>query len=80
MEPNHAVATMEDPRTVVANIEQKAMRLSALLREIDNHPVDLDQAVRDQLTEVLNMLGCRIAATQTLMTGPRTREGSGTAV
>ena len=35
MEPIHLAATAEDPQQVVAKIEQRALRLSALLREID---------------------------------------------
>ena len=65
MEPNHLTATA-GPQEVVAKIDQKALRLSALLREIDNHPIELETVLRDQLDDVLEMLACRIAATRTL--------------
>lgn len=58
------------PQEVVARIDQKALRLSALLREIDNHPIDLDLTLRGQLDDVLEMLACRIAATRALMRRP----------
>jgi len=45
MEPNHLTATA-GPQEVVAKIDQKALRLSALLREIDNHPIELETALR----------------------------------
>ncbi|HVA21147.1 MAG TPA: hypothetical protein VNN74_03515 [Candidatus Micrarchaeia archaeon] len=57
---------MDDPRQVVAKIEQKALRLSALLRELDNHPIPLDPDLQDELDAVLDQLGCRIAATRAL--------------
>ncbi|HEY6379507.1 MAG TPA: hypothetical protein VI316_10050 [Candidatus Dormibacteraeota bacterium] len=63
MEPSEGATTAE----VVAKIEQKALRLSALLREIDNHPIELTAAIRAQLDDVLMMLGCRIAATRALL-------------
>ena len=66
MEPNHFTATA-GPQEVVAKIDQKALRLSALLREIDNHPIELETVLRDQLDDVLEMLACRIAATRTLL-------------
>ena len=56
-----------DPRAIVATIDQKAVRLSAMLREIDNHPIDLDADVRERLDEILEMLECRIAATRALL-------------
>src|SRR5438309_5737396 len=49
MEPHHYVATAANPQEVVAKVDQKALRLSALLREIDNHPIELDAVLRDQL-------------------------------
>ena len=70
MEPYEMAATAEDPQEVVAKIEQKALRLSALLREIDNHPIELASQIRDQLDDVLEMLSCRVAATRALLTRP----------
>jgi hypothetical protein len=67
MEPNHYAATAAGPQDVVAKIDQKALRLSALLREIDNHPIELETVLRDQLDDVLELLACRIAATRTLL-------------
>lgn len=68
MDPIHPGATIaQDPQAIAATIEQKALRLSALLREVDNHPVELDAATREQLDEVLAMVGVRIAATRTLL-------------
>ena len=67
MEPSHLSATYADPQDVVAKIDQKAMRLSALLRDIDNHPVHLDPQLGDRLDEILEMLQCRIAATRALI-------------
>jgi len=55
-----------DARQTVAKIEQKALQLSALLRELDNHPVTLDATLREELDAVLDQLGCRIAATRAL--------------
>ena len=70
MEPYERAATAEDPQDVVARIEQKALRLSALLREIDNHPIELAAQIRSQLDDVLEMLGCRVAATRALLNRP----------
>jgi hypothetical protein len=70
LEPSHSGATVANPQEVVARIDQKALRLSALLREIDNHPIDLDLTLRGQLDDILEMLGCRIAATRALMRRP----------
>ena len=70
MEPNHSGATAVNPQEVVAHIDQKALRLSALLRDIDNHPIPLDTRLRDQLDDVLEMLACRIAATRALLRQP----------
>jgi hypothetical protein len=71
MEPSHLAATAEDPREVVARIEQKALRLSALLREIDNQPIELAGQIRSQLDDVLEMLACRVAATRALLNRPQ---------
>ena len=67
MEPIHLAATAEDPQQVVAKIEQRALRLSALLREIDNHPIELAGNFRSQLDDVLELLACRVAATRALL-------------
>jgi hypothetical protein len=67
MEPSQLAATAEIPQEAVAKIDQKALRLSALLREIDNHPVHLDHDLSERLDEVLEMLACRIAATRALL-------------
>ncbi len=64
--PSVSLSPVDDPRQVVAKIEQKALRLSALLRDLDNHPIPLDPALQDELDAVLDQLGCRIAATLTL--------------
>jgi hypothetical protein len=80
MEPNTAEATAAPPQDVVARIDQKAIRLSALLREIDNHPIDLDETLRDQLDDILEMLACRISATRTLLHRPSVDlQGAGSA-
>ena len=70
MEPNLADATGEHPQEVVSKIDQKAIRLSALLREIDNHPIELDGTLREQLDDILEMLAVRIAATRALLHRP----------
>jgi len=67
MEPTTHAGAVSDPDAVVAAIEQKAMRLSALLRDIDNHPMPLRPEVRDQLDEALAMVGVRIRATRALL-------------
>jgi hypothetical protein len=67
MEPSHLSATYADPQDVVAKIDQKALRLSALLREVDNHPVELDAQLTDRLDEILEMLACRVTATRALL-------------
>ncbi|HUY56886.1 MAG TPA: hypothetical protein VMV12_03545 [Candidatus Micrarchaeaceae archaeon] len=59
----------QDARQTVAKIEQKALQLSALLRELDNHPVNFEPGLRDELDAVLDQLGCRIAATRALEQG-----------
>ena len=80
MEPNHSGATAVNPQEVVAHIDQKALRLSALLRDVDNHPIPLDTRLRDQLDDVLEMLACRIAATRALLRQPSVElEGDSTA-
>jgi hypothetical protein len=80
MEPHQYVATATSPQEVVATIDQKALRLSALLREIDNHPIELEAGLRDQLDDVLEMLACRIAATRALLRRPSLElEGAGSA-
>lgn len=73
MEPNHMAATAE-PQETVAKIEQKALRLSALLREVDNHPVELAGQVRRQLDDVLELLACRVAATRAILHQPAQAE------
>ena len=67
MEPNHSGAAAENPQETVARIDQKALRLSALLREIDNHPIPLEPELRDRLDDILEMLAVRIAATRALL-------------
>jgi hypothetical protein len=67
MESNIADGTAEHPRDVIAKIDQKAIRLSALLRDIDNHPIELDTGLREQLDDILEMLACRVAATRALL-------------
>jgi len=56
----------QEARDTVAEIEQKALQLSALLRELDNRPVMFEPGLRDELDAVLEQLGCRIAATRAL--------------
>ncbi|MGD0447414.1 MAG: hypothetical protein ABSB36_02195 [Candidatus Dormibacteria bacterium] len=46
------------------------MRLSALLRDIDNHPIELSAELVERLDEILEMLGCRISATRALLRQP----------
>jgi hypothetical protein len=70
MEPSQAAATVENPQETVAKIDQKAVRLSALLREIDNHPIELPPDLVERLDEILEMLGCRISATRALLHQP----------
>lgn len=55
-----------DARDMVAKIEQKALQLSALLRELDNRPFALEGGLRDELEAALDQLSCRIAATRVL--------------
>ena len=75
MEPNHSGAAAANPQDVVARIDQKALRLSALLRDIDNHPIELDLMLRQQLDDILEMLACRIAATRALVRLPAVELG-----
>ncbi len=63
MEPSN----VSDPRAIVSTIDQKAMRLSALLREIDNHPIEIEPLVKEHLDDTLRMLEFRIAATLALL-------------
>jgi hypothetical protein len=77
MESSQSAATVESPNEIVAHIDQKAVRLSALLRDIDNHPIALNSELRDRLDEVLEMLGCRVAATRALLRQAATPELSG---
>ncbi|MFN2583068.1 MAG: hypothetical protein ABR498_10050 [Candidatus Dormibacteria bacterium] len=70
MEPNHSGATVENPQEIVARVDQKALRLSALLREIDNHPLPLEGELRDRLDDILEMLAVRITATRALLRRP----------
>ena len=67
MEPSERAATAGTPQEAVAKIDQKALRLSALLREIDNHPIELSTDLVDRLDEILEMLAWRIAATRALL-------------
>ncbi len=59
-------ATSPAARELVGKIELKALQLSALLRELDNHPIPFDNALREELTAALDQVGCRIAATRAL--------------
>lgn len=80
MEPNHPGATVANPQETVARIDQKALRLSALLREIDNNPIELDPTLREQVDDILEMLACRIAATRALLRLPGVElQGEGSA-
>jgi hypothetical protein len=67
MEPSLSAATVESPSEIVAHIDQKAVRLSALLRDIDNHPIALNSDLRERLDEILEMLACRVTATRALL-------------
>lgn len=66
MEPNQWDATTSTPQEIVAQIDQKALRLSALLREVDNHELHLQPELVERLDEILEMLACRITATRAL--------------
>jgi hypothetical protein len=67
MEPSQGIATAGAPQEAVAKIDQRALRLSALLREIDNQPIELSPDLVERLDEILEMLACRIAATRALL-------------
>jgi hypothetical protein len=67
MEPSPSATTVESPSEIVAHIDQKAVRLSALLRDIDNHPIALNSDLRERLDEILEMLACRVTATRALL-------------
>jgi hypothetical protein len=77
MEPSQSASTGVEPNEVVAHIDQKAVRLSALLRDIDNHPIALTAELRERLDEILEMLGCRVAATRALLRQAAVPELSG---
>ncbi len=79
MEPTQRTATVESPSDIVAHIDQKAVRLSALLRDIDNHPIALNSELRDRLDEILEMLSCRVTATRALLHQAGATELSGAA-
>jgi len=74
MEPRSVTAVI--PQEIVGKIDQKALRLSALLRDIDNHPVEMDQRLRERLDEILELLSCRVSATRALLqqASPSARE------
>ncbi len=80
MEPSQGAATVTSPQEAVAKIDQKALRLSALLREIDNHPIELPADLVGRLDEVLEMLAWRIAATRALLHQRRPEEVAGIGV
>lgn len=61
------VSVERSPADIVAHIDQKAVRLSALLREIDNHPIALEPELRERLDELLEMVACRVSATRALL-------------
>lgn len=77
MEPGHSAASVETPQQIVAHVDQKAVRLSALLRDLDNHPIALDANLRDRLDEILEMLACRVTATRALLHQANATELSG---
>jgi hypothetical protein len=80
MDPSQGTATAGTPQEAVAKIDQKALRLSALLREIDNHPIELSPDLVDRLDEILEMLAWRIAATRALLHQGRVAAGSGASI
>jgi len=67
MEPADTFAAADDRDAVVAKIEQKALRLSALLRVVHNHPIVGAANARSPPDDVLELLGCRVAATRALL-------------
>lgn len=81
MEPKHSAATVESAHEIVAHIDQKAIRLSALLRDIDNHPIALNSELRERLDEILEMVACRVTATRALLhqAGATELSGAGSA-
>ena len=81
MEPSQSAVTVETTHEIVAHIDQKAVRLSALLRDIDNHPIALDAVLRERLDEILEMLACRVTATRALLRHANNADlsGAGTA-
>jgi hypothetical protein len=80
MEAHQYRAAALSSHEVVAHIDQKAIRLSALLRDIDNHPIELDAHLRSQLDDILEMLAVRIAATRALIgRGSLELKGAGSA-
>ena len=79
MELSQSAAPVESPSEIVAHIDQKAVRLSALLRDIDNHPIALNSDLRERLDEILEMLSCRVTATRALLHQAGAPEMSGVA-
>ena len=81
MEPKHSAATVDSAHEIVAHIDQKAIRLSALLRDIDNHPIALNSELRERLDEILEMVACRVTATRALLhqAGATEMSGAGSA-
>jgi hypothetical protein len=81
MEPKHSAATVDSAHEIVAHIDQKAIRLSALLRDIDNHPIALNSELRERLDEILEMVACRVTATRALLhqAGATELSGAGSA-
>ena len=77
MEPSSSATTVDCPKEIVAHIDQKAVRLSALLRDIDNHPIALNSDLRERLDEILEMLACRVTATRALLRQAGSAELSG---
>ncbi len=63
----HSLEVVQDPAGTIATIEQKALRLSALLREIDNHPAPLSPQASQQLDQILEQLCSRVHATHALI-------------
>jgi len=59
------------PEELAAKIEERALRLAGLLRELDNRPGRLEDAARAQLDHALQMLFSRVMATRTLLRGPQ---------
>jgi hypothetical protein len=55
---------------LAARIEERAVRLAGLLRELDNRPGDLEGVPREQLDHALGMLFSRVMATRALLRRP----------